>query len=86
MVQPTLSGSHKLWPTATTATVEASSAYTERAVLGPIHLNCSMSGYSMPRIGLHAGALALFSRAWLWHLSPKAALLPGSQGFGWFFK
>ncbi len=34
----------------------------------------------------HAFALLFYVRTWMWHVSPAAALLPGSQGFGWFFR
>ena len=34
----------------------------------------------------HAFALLFYVRTWLWHTTPAAASLPGSQGFGWFFR
>ncbi|DBB02119.1 TPA: hypothetical protein ACH3X3_011158 [Trebouxia sp. C0006] len=35
---------------------------------------------------VHAFALLCYVRVWLWHLTPAAQLLPGSTGFGWFFR
>ena len=35
---------------------------------------------------LHAVALLLYVRVWLWHLTPAAYKLPGATGFGWFFR
>lgn len=35
---------------------------------------------------VHAFALLCYVRVWLWHLTPEAQLLPGSTGFGWFFR
>lgn len=35
---------------------------------------------------MHAFALLCYVRVWLWHLTPAAQLLPGSTGFGWFFR
>ncbi|KAI3437660.1 hypothetical protein D9Q98_000110 [Chlorella vulgaris] len=34
----------------------------------------------------HAFALLFYVRTWMWHLTPAAAILPGAQGFGWFFR
>lgn len=34
----------------------------------------------------HAFALMFYVRTWMWHTTPAAAVLPGSQGFGWFFR
>ena len=34
----------------------------------------------------HAFALLFYVRTWMWHTTPAAAALPGSQGFGWFFR
>lgn len=34
----------------------------------------------------HAFALLCYVRTWMWHMSPAAAVLPGAQGFGWFFR
>lgn len=34
----------------------------------------------------HAFALLFYVRTWLWHTTPAAAVLPGAQGFGWFFR
>jgi len=34
----------------------------------------------------HSAAFLWFTRVWLWHATPAAAALPGSAGFGWFFR
>lgn len=34
----------------------------------------------------HLAALTLYSRVWHWHTTPAALVLPGSTGFGWFFR
>lgn len=34
----------------------------------------------------HLCAFLWFSRVWAWHLGAQASKLPGSKGFGWFFR
>lgn len=34
----------------------------------------------------HLLAFLWFSRVWAWHLGKQASTLPGSKGFGWFFR
>lgn len=34
----------------------------------------------------HVLCTLIFTRVWLWHFTPEAAELPGSKGFGWFFR
>lgn len=34
----------------------------------------------------HLLAFALFVKVWMWHTTPAALSLPGSSGFGWFFR
>ena len=34
----------------------------------------------------HLLAFLWFSRVWAWHLGEQASKLPGSKGFGWFFR
>ena len=34
----------------------------------------------------HLLAFLWFSRVWAWHLGEQASKLPGSRGFGWFFR
>ena len=34
----------------------------------------------------HVLCTLVFTRVWLWHFTPEAAELPGSKGFGWFFR
>ncbi|KAK9800226.1 hypothetical protein WJX73_001145 [Symbiochloris irregularis] len=35
---------------------------------------------------VHVVAFGWYAYVWLWHFSPAAQHLPGSVGFGWFFK
>jgi hypothetical protein len=34
----------------------------------------------------HFIAFLLYLRVWVWHTTPAALVLPGSRGFGWFFR
>lgn len=34
----------------------------------------------------HLAAFILYVRVWVWHTTPAALVLPGSTGFGWFFR
>jgi hypothetical protein len=34
----------------------------------------------------HLIAFILYVRVWVWHTTPAALALPGSSGFGWFFR
>lgn len=34
----------------------------------------------------HALCLITYVRVWMWHTTAAAAVLPGSKGFGWFFR
>ena len=57
-----------------------------------VFLRSSLSSSASRSLGqegafvVHAFALLCYVRVWLWHLTPAAQLLPGSTGFGWFFR
>jgi hypothetical protein len=34
----------------------------------------------------HTVCLIWYTTVWVWHTTPAAAFLPGSKGFGWFFR
>ena len=63
-----------------------------RPSLGPLQFTpgtgspCRFLARSDYAFMFHCFALLFYVRTWMWHMSEAAAVLPGAQGFGWFFR